>query len=70
MVIQTLQTVDQVTYEHRFGRVIGKSPALKAVLEQVEPVGSLVPPCECREAPIHLAAIPSERRAIAIAWPK
>jgi formate hydrogenlyase transcriptional activator len=36
--IQTLRTVDQASYERRFEQVIGNSPALEAVLEQVERV--------------------------------
>ncbi|HEY6767879.1 MAG TPA: sigma 54-interacting transcriptional regulator [Candidatus Sulfotelmatobacter sp.] len=43
--IQISHTVDQVSYERRFEQVIGNSPALEAVLEQVErvaPTGSTV----------------------------
>ena len=43
--IQISRIVDQATYEHRFEQVIGNSPALEAVLEQVErvaPTGSTV----------------------------
>ena len=43
--IQILRTVDQPSYERRFEQVIGNSPALEAVLEQVErvaPTGSTV----------------------------
>jgi transcriptional regulator with GAF, ATPase, and Fis domain len=43
--IQILRTVDQASYERRFEQVIGNSPALEAVLEQVErvaPTGSTV----------------------------
>ncbi len=43
--IQISRTVDQATYEHRFEQVIGNSPALESVLEQVErvaPTGSTV----------------------------
>src|ERR1700722_5948119 len=36
--IQILRTVDQVSCERRFEQVIGNSPALEAVLEQVERV--------------------------------
>jgi len=36
--IQILRTVDQPSYERRFEQVIGSSPALEAVLEQVERV--------------------------------
>jgi transcriptional regulator with GAF, ATPase, and Fis domain len=36
--IEILWTVDQVAYERRFEQVIGNSPALEAVLEQVERV--------------------------------
>ena len=36
--IQTLRTVDQASYERRFEQVIGSSPALETVLEQVERV--------------------------------
>jgi formate hydrogenlyase transcriptional activator len=43
--IEILQTSDQASYERRFEQVIGNSPALEAVLEQVErvaPTGSTV----------------------------
>jgi formate hydrogenlyase transcriptional activator len=43
--IPILRTVDQASYERRFEQVIGNSPALEAVLEQVErvaPTGSTV----------------------------
>ena len=43
--IQILRAVDQLSYERRFEQVIGNSPALEAVLEQVErvaPTGSTV----------------------------
>ena len=43
--IQISRTVDQASYERRFEQVIGNSPALEAVLEQVErvaPTGSTV----------------------------
>jgi len=43
--IQISRIVDRATYEHRFEQVIGNSPALEAVLEQVEqvaPTGSTV----------------------------
>lgn len=43
--IQISRTVDQISYERRFEQVIGNSPALEAVLEQVErvaPTGSTV----------------------------
>jgi len=36
--IQISRTVDQPSYERRFEQVIGNSPALEAVLEQVERV--------------------------------
>jgi formate hydrogenlyase transcriptional activator len=36
--IQTFRNVDQLSYERRFEQVIGNSPALEAVLEQVERV--------------------------------
>jgi transcriptional regulator with GAF, ATPase, and Fis domain len=36
--IQILRTADQASYERRFEQVIGNSPALEAVLEQVERV--------------------------------
>ena len=36
--IQISRTVDQASYERRFEQVIGNSPALEAVLEQVERV--------------------------------
>ena len=36
--IQTLRSIDQSAYERRFEQVIGNSPALEAVLEQVERV--------------------------------
>jgi formate hydrogenlyase transcriptional activator len=36
--IQTLRSIDQFSYERRFEQVIGNSPALEAVLEQVERV--------------------------------
>jgi len=43
--IEISRTVDQASYERRFEQVIGNSPALEAVLEQVErvaPTGSTV----------------------------
>jgi formate hydrogenlyase transcriptional activator len=43
--IEILRTSDQTSYERRFEQVIGNSPALEAVLEQVErvaPTGSTV----------------------------
>jgi len=43
--IEISRTVDQASYDRRFEQVIGNSPALEAVLEQVErvaPTGSTV----------------------------
>ena len=42
---EILRTIDQASYERRFEQIIGNSPALEAVLEQVErvaPTGSTV----------------------------